>query len=142
MESDIPPYYSLRGKNIVLATDGKPNTERAMWVAMDLAKLMRSKLFVLLVIDPSGPEDRKEQIRAGKKRLNTIVDLATDQGVDVTALMEGGPPKETIIHATERLGAGTLVVGTSEKSRLDRVLIGSVSEHVVRNCDCTVIVVK
>ena len=34
------------------------------------------------------------------------------------------------------------VVGTSGKTVLDRVLIGSVSEHVVRNSPCTVIVVK
>jgi aldehyde:ferredoxin oxidoreductase len=35
-----------------------------------------------------------------------------------------------------------IVVGTSGKSVLDRVLIGSVSEYVVRNSNCTVIVVK
>ena len=143
MDTEIPLFYSLRGKNILLATDGKANTEKAMWVAIDLAKLMGSKLFVLFVVSPSGQdEDRKEQIKVGKKRLNTIVDLATDQGVDVKVLMEGGSPAETIILATERLDAGVLIVGTSEKSRLDRVLIGSVSEYVVRNSGCTVIVAK
>ncbi len=68
--------------------------------------------------------------------------LAADQDLEVAALMEGGSPYDTIVTAAERLDAGAVVVGTSEKTALNRVLIGSVSEHVVRNCGCTVIVVK
>jgi nucleotide-binding universal stress UspA family protein len=143
MEPNIPPFYSLQGKNVMLATDGKPSSEKAMWVAIEISKLLGSKLLALMVINDKSPEDeKKSQIREAKKNLNAIVDQASDHGVDVTALLEGGSPSETIVFAVERLNVGLLVVGTSEKSRLDRVLIGSVSEHVVRNSPCSVIVVK
>jgi nucleotide-binding universal stress UspA family protein len=112
-------------------------------MALDLAKTLGSKLYVLLVISPSGSEREKNaQIKEGKKKLNDIVGLAADRDQEVTALLEGGSPNDTIVLAAERLKAGAVVVGTSEKSGLDRVLIGSVSEHIVRNCGCTVIVVK
>lgn len=143
MEPDVPPFYTLQGKNVVLATDGKPSSEKAMWVAIELSKQLGSKLVVLMVIsDKLSDDEKKSQIREAKKKLNAIVDQATDHGVDVTALLEGGSPNETIVFTIERLNAGLLIVGTSEKSRLDRVLIGSVSEHVVRNSPCSVIVVK
>ena len=114
-----------------------------MWVAIDLAKALGSKLFVLLVISPSSSErERKELIKEGKKKLNDIVGLAADLDLEVNALLEGGEPRDTIVTAAERLEAGTVVVGTSEKTALNRMLIGSVSEHVIRNTGCTVIVVK
>jgi nucleotide-binding universal stress UspA family protein len=143
MEPNAFDYYSLRGKNLLLATDGRPNSEKAMWTAMDLAKTLGSKLYVLLVVSPGGSErEKKALIKEGTKKLKDIVGLAADKGLEVTALLEGGAPYETIVLAAERLKAGAVVVGTSEKSGLDRVLIGSVSEQVVRNCPCTVIVVK
>jgi nucleotide-binding universal stress UspA family protein len=57
-------------------------------------------------------------------------------------MLEGGSPYQTIVATAERIKAGSIVVGTSGKTALDRVLIGSVSEYVVRNSACTVIVVK
>jgi nucleotide-binding universal stress UspA family protein len=42
----------------------------------------------------------------------------------------------------ERVKASVIIVGTSEKSALDRVILGSVSDHVVRNARSTVIVVR
>ena len=57
-------------------------------------------------------------------------------------MLEVGSPYETILDASEKVKADTIVVGTSGKTSIDRVLIGSVSEYVVRNSKCTVIVVK
>ncbi len=143
MDAEIPPYYSLRGKNVLLATDGKPSSEKAMWVAIEFAKLLDTNLLVLIVISDNGTEEEKKaQVRESKKKLNAIVDQAWDHGVDARALLEGGDPAETVVLATERLNVGLLVVGTSEKSRLNRMLIGSVSEHVIRNSPSSVIVVK
>jgi nucleotide-binding universal stress UspA family protein len=67
---------------------------------------------------------------------------AVEKGVEVTTLLEAGNPYEAIISASDRVKAEAIIVGTSGKTVLDRVLIGSVSEYVVRNSRCTVIVVK
>ncbi|HPP45033.1 MAG TPA: universal stress protein [Methanomassiliicoccaceae archaeon] len=47
-----------------------------------------------------------------------------------------------MLSAAERIRAGAIIVGTSGKSTLDRVLMGGVSEHVVRNSRCSVIVIR
>ncbi|MBQ7405895.1 MAG: universal stress protein, partial [Candidatus Methanomethylophilaceae archaeon] len=39
-------------------------------------------------------------------------------------------------------GCGTIIVGRSGKTSLDRVIMGSVSNHVVANANCTVVVVQ
>jgi nucleotide-binding universal stress UspA family protein len=78
----------------------------------------------------------------GMEVLEEIKERAAKQGVEATTLMEAGSPYEAILSAADRVNAGAIVVGTSGKTAFDRVLIGSVSEYVVRNANCTVIVVK
>jgi nucleotide-binding universal stress UspA family protein len=132
----------VQGKNLLLATDGKPHSNKAIRYAIELAKLTSSKLFIIYVVSPKNEAERKDLTQEGLERLQELKNLAGESGVEVTTLLEGGSPYLSIISTAERIKAGAIIVGTSNKSSLDRVLIGSVSEFVVRNSSCTVIVVK
>jgi nucleotide-binding universal stress UspA family protein len=132
----------VQGKNLLLATDGKPHSNKAIRYAIELAKLTSSKLFILYVVSPKNEAERKELTKEGLDKLQELKTLATKSDVDVATILEGGSPYQTIISTAERIKAGAIIVGTSGKSALDRVLIGSVSEFVVRNSGCSVIVVK
>ncbi len=74
--------------------------------------------------------------------LEEIKTKALEPGLSVTTLLEAGSPHEATLAAAERIGADAIVVGTSGKTLMDRVLIGSVSEYIVRNARSTVIVVR
>jgi nucleotide-binding universal stress UspA family protein len=142
MEEGPASEGQVRGRNLLLATDGKPHSAKAIDYAMEMAKLTSSKLFIMYVVSPKNESERSEAIKEGMSQLQDLKRQAGDRGLDVTTLLEGGSPYQTIVSAAERIKAGAIVVGTSGKSVLDRVLIGSVSEYVVRNSNCTVIVVK
>jgi nucleotide-binding universal stress UspA family protein len=142
MEEGPASEGQVQGRNLLLATDGKPHSSKAIEFAMEMAKLTSSKLFIMYVVSPKNESERSEAIKEGMGRLQELKRLAGDRGLDVTTLLEGGSPYQTIVSTAERIKAGAIVVGTSGKSVLDRVLIGSVSEYVVRNSNCTVIVVK
>jgi nucleotide-binding universal stress UspA family protein len=128
--------------SVVLATDGKPHTSKAVDYALEYARLHREALYVVFVISPRYEENREGTVGEAKRHMEEIKVRATEQGVEVTTLLETGSPAESSIAVAERVGASAMVVGTSDKTVLDRVLIGSVSEHVVRNSPCTVIVVR
>jgi nucleotide-binding universal stress UspA family protein len=132
----------VQGKNLLLATDGKPHSAKAIKYAIELAKLTSSKLFIIYVVSPKNEAEKKDLIREGLERLRVLKGQAAESNVDATTLLEGGSPYQTILSTAERIKAGAIIVGTSGKSALDRVLIGSVSEFVVRNSSCSVIVVK
>lgn len=142
MEDSPTPAALVQGKNLLLATDGKPHSAKAIRYAIELAKLTSSKLFIIYVVSPKTEADRNGLTKEGLERLQDLKNQAAQSGVEVSTLLEGGSPYQTIISAAERIKAGAIVVGTSGKSALDRVLIGSVSEYVVRNSGCSVIVVK
>jgi nucleotide-binding universal stress UspA family protein len=128
--------------SVVLATDGKPHTSKAVDYALEYARLHREALYVVYVIGPRHEEDREDTLVEAKRHMDAVKKRATEQGVEVTTQLESGSPAESCIAVAERVNASAIVVGTSGKTALDRVLIGSVSEHIVRNSPCTVIVVK
>lgn len=138
----VPADNSVKGNNLLLATDGKPHSAKAIKYAIGLAKLTSSKLFIVYVVSPKNESEKQSLIKEGMDVLQGIKSEAVAEGVEASTLLEAGSPYKTILAAADRVKAGSIIVGTSGKTALDRVLIGSVSEYVVRNSACTVIVVK
>lgn len=53
-----------------------------------------------------------------------------------------GKPVHEILHVAEEVGADLIFVGSHNKVSLERLLLGSVSEHVVRAAKCPVMVAR
>ena len=138
---DVQPLRVMT-MNLLLATDGKPHSEKAVKYAYDCAALRKAHLFVVFVASPKAEDDKDRIIKQGMAVLEEMKARGSREGVNVTTLLEAGNPYEAILNAADRAKAEAIVVGTSGKTAIDRVLIGSVSEYIVRNSKCTVIVVK
>ena len=63
-------------------------------------------------------------------------------GVTVEFLVWTGDPGPSIVSAAEAESADLVVVGTHGRGTIGRLLLGSVSDHVVRNAPCPVLVVR
>ena len=60
----------------------------------------------------------------------------------VTGRVEAGDAGPMLVWVAEQLGVDAIVVGSHGKGRLKRLVLGSVSEHVVRHAPCPVLVVR
>jgi nucleotide-binding universal stress UspA family protein len=127
---------------ILLATDGKPHSEKAVNFAFEYAALRKENLFVVFAVSPKSEDDKDKIIKQGMAVLEELKKKGAKENVKVTTMLEAGNPYEAVLNAADRVKADAIVVGTSGKTAIDRVLIGSVSEYIVRNSKCTVIVVK
>lgn len=63
-------------------------------------------------------------------------------GLVIHCLLEEGEPAEQIIRASHSIPCDFIVMGSHGRSGLQRLLMGSVAEHVLRKATCQVIVVK
>jgi nucleotide-binding universal stress UspA family protein len=59
----------------------------------------------------------------------------------ITHFSEFGNKAEGIINCSNEFGADLIVIGTHSRTGLDRLLMGSVAEHVVRHAEVPVLVV-
>ncbi len=54
----------------------------------------------------------------------------------------GRHPAKEILGVAEEVGADLIIVGSRARTRLERLIAGSVSEHVVRDAGCAVVVAR
>jgi nucleotide-binding universal stress UspA family protein len=134
---------------ILLPTDGSDATNPAVEQAIGLARETGAELHVLYVVEdiPYAPEmmdDRVEdQLRSiGEEALDEIQERADEEGVEVVAALREGAPHNSILSYADEEDIDAIVMGTHGRSGLDRYLLGSVTERVVRTADVPVLTVR
>ena len=148
---------SIFPTKILLATDGSQDAELAATTAVNLAKTTGSELHVVSVFP--GPEyvhpsyethfpDAAERLRreAREERqevLDERVERIRESGGSVaqTHIREGEAAAE-IVTLAEELEAGLIAIGSRGLGRVSRMLMGNVSDSVVRHAHCPVLVAR
>lgn len=139
-------------RNIVIATDGSENTQRAISYGIEIAKLSKATVHALYVVNTSpiisenwtiGKETIYEIARSeGEKAVSEVKKIGDASGVEVRDVVLDGYPSNEIIDFAENNDIDLIVMGTLGKTGLDRLLIGSVAEKVVRGSKVPVMVVR
>jgi nucleotide-binding universal stress UspA family protein len=134
---------------ILVGYDGSQESERALELALAIANTMDSKVEVLAVAQPSEPptavqmqaviDDAREHY---DKALRRIADAAKENGIEIETAVAVGHPAEQIIRQAERGLADLIVVGRRGLSALEKMVMGSVSERVLRYAPCPVLVTR
>lgn len=147
--SPIPgPLRARMIRTILLATDLGPTSVQATEHAISLAAQLRARLLLVNVLDSrrvlrAGRHRRVDQANAERGPLIVeIVQRARSAGVSTEFLLWTGDPAEAILSAVEAEAADLVVVGSHGRDGAGRLLLGSISDHLVRNAACPVLVVR
>ncbi|MEX1295931.1 MAG: universal stress protein [Candidatus Limnocylindrales bacterium] len=135
-------------RTILLATDLTAASREATERAVDLAARLKARLLIVNVLEKrrlsgGGSHERVDQARSERETLLVkTVRGARDAGVNAEFLVWEGDAGDSIAAAAEAEHADLVVVGTRGRSGAERMLLGSVSDHVVRHAECPVLVVR
>ena len=137
-------------RRVLLGTDLGHTTALATDRAFDLARRHGAELLVVSVIDPTDMHQqpgrvgiRWDEVRDRRHdAAQALVARGRAVGVTVSFLVWTGDPGESIVSAAEAEDVDLVVVGTHGRGTIGRLLLGSVSEHVVRNAPCPVLVIR
>ena len=144
---------------ILLAVDGSPCSDTAVEEIVRRPWPDGSKLKVLhafelpLPTTPEGwalpPSYFDEMDQAVRAQAQSTVERAVDrlktkpnQTIEIESEFQPGPARGVILDEAERWGADLIVVGSHGYGKLERFLLGSVSQSVVAHAKCSVEVVR
>lgn len=134
---------------ILLPTDGSVGTAHVALQAIDLAAQYGARVYVLHVIDAdlrsqvgqlAGVGEELES--RGRRAVERVERMVAAHGIDVVTALEDGDPAATIVEYADDIDADLIVAGTHGRSGVERRLVGSVTERLVRLASCPVLTVR
>lgn len=147
-------------KHILVPTDFSEAASHALDYALSLARTFQAKIYLMHVYEPivyysdapMGMPDLielEQNIRVVAERsLQNILDKQikareSEFGViTVETILMLGKPFVEIIQAAKEKNADLIVLSTHGRSALEHILLGSVTEKVVRKAHCPVLTVR
>lgn len=133
---------------ILVPTDGSDGSEIAFEQALGLARTYSATVHLLYVVDPiavgSVPLEMLEQElrQRGEVVVEQMAERAESQEVTAITELRSGKPAKEILEYVDENDIHLVVMGTHGRTGLDRYLIGSVTEKVVRLSDKPVLTVR
>ncbi|MBO0462393.1 MULTISPECIES: universal stress protein [Enterococcus] len=139
-------------RKIMVAVDGSAEAELAFKKAVNVALRNNSELLLAHVIDTRSFQtvssfDGMLAEQATEMAKQTLADYemkAKKAGLpQVTTVIEYGSPKHIIAkEIPEEKEVDLILLGATGLNAVERLFIGSVSEYVIRNATCDVLVVR
>ncbi|HUR25266.1 MAG TPA: universal stress protein [Candidatus Thermoplasmatota archaeon] len=151
--------HTPNSPTILVATDFTPASRAAFDSGVKMAKEEGGRLVLVHALRPLGapgleltrPDTtRFENETAAPGDILDVpvamtgtdwVDLARAQGVDADVVVRPGLPAAVIAEEAERVQATAVILGSSRKGGLEKLVLGSVAEAVQRATDRPVVVV-
>jgi nucleotide-binding universal stress UspA family protein len=142
----------LSFKQILFATDFSEGSAKGLDFAMDLAKTLNAGVVVTHVVDKrpvvtyETPEVAAvfdaEQNRSIEDTRNTFKQIeaeARSRKVKVETILAEGTPADAISRIADENSVDFIVLAVSRKSRMDRILLGTTAEKVIRDANVPVL---
>jgi nucleotide-binding universal stress UspA family protein len=137
-------------KNILFATDLDISARRALPFAVALADHCGAKLYAAHVIPHAAyafahPESVERMLKEAQDyanyELNQIIDPLRLRGQTCEALLGHGDVADVLTEFVHNHAADLVVVGTSSRAGVGKVLLGSIAEEIIRGAPCPVLTV-
>jgi len=140
-------------KNILVPYDGTSFSNRAFRKALDIAKKDNSKITIFTVIEGEysaimgyskiNPQVIKKQQSAAKKYIYKLESSAKNSGVSITVkIKQGTKIVKEILDFAKSKKFNLIVMGSHGRTGINKLILGSVSNGVVQQAKCSVMVVK
>ena len=142
-------------EHILVAVDGSQNSEKALDTAVLLAQSSGAKLSLLYVsyFDAETDDETVTRISwlpdsvsgSSRKAADMILEHARGhipEGMQVDLQHKTGTPAKVIVDFAEHNAVDMIVVGGRGLGLVEGFLLGSVSQSVMENAKCMVVVVK
>jgi nucleotide-binding universal stress UspA family protein len=125
-------------RRILVPLDGSPRSERMLDVLRPLAYGTRAELLLLHVVPLEEDTALRDPSRAYEKMARSLESAC----VSARPIVTRGDPVIEIIHQAKAQDVDAIAMATHGRTGLERMLVGSVAEGVLRRADCPVLLLR
>ena len=141
-------------EHVLALIDFSDVTQSVVETATRLGRSIHADLLLLHVAAPDpdfvgydvGPEtvrdDVAHELRDEHRQIAALAETITADGVACRAIMVQGPTVATALEHADRHAASWIVVGSHGHGSLFNLIVGSVSEGILKSAKCPVVVVR
>lgn len=138
-------------KKILVPIDGSDQAKKAFEEAVHFALTQNSELTILTVVADYLRYDFGELNLRSKYQNSTAYEellrqyqlFAQQAGVkEVSLKIKQGDPRKEILNVAKEEKSDLIIMGSTGKGMIDRLLIGSVSEFIMNHSSCDVLITK
>jgi nucleotide-binding universal stress UspA family protein len=134
---------------VLVGFDGSPASRKALRAALDLAQRYGAAVTVLAVVRPPEFAELEAEVNAAlAEARGPLVEAlrwaraeARRAGVSLETRIQAGHPADTLVRVAREEGFDLIVLGRRGLTPVQRWMLGSVSERVLRYAHCPVMVV-
>lgn len=139
-------------KNVLVPVDFSPPSRLAVDYAISLARTFRAKLTLMHVAESPWPEAHSLKAEAARidathreqalRMLSALVASEDQDDLDLRIALKSGDVKEQIIATIAEQQADVVVMGTHGRGFFSRLMVGSVTEAILRKVSIPVLTVS
>jgi nucleotide-binding universal stress UspA family protein len=144
----MPRNTKLGWRTILFATDGSEFSDIATERVLDIAEAYGAELKILSVVNISDnfynelPGSIERMIDHARENVEVAKQRAEERNIKVETFIREGEPYEKIVKLANELKADAVCMGCHGRTGLRRFIMGSVTEKVIEEAHCPVLVVK
>ena len=136
----------IQDKMFLLCIYGSENSYRATEYVAKMASLMEAKITLLHVVKNDeaivlGDDIYEPEGGVMGKRVNAAVSILKDSGVDYVISIQIGDPESVILDMSSKYEAIVMGYKGVNERRIAEMLLGSVSDHVLRHSKKPIVMV-
>jgi len=126
----------------MVPSDGSKYANKAVDVAIEIAKNFKSKVTAVYVLNENTSYSYDSLEDEGNKILKKISEKGKKKGVMVIEHLITGDPLRDMKIISEKTKVDSIVISYHGNDSLDEIIIGSVSDRVLKTFDIPVVLVK
>ncbi|MDD1752620.1 MAG: universal stress protein [Methanotrichaceae archaeon] len=137
----------------MIATDGSEHSRQATIIGVELARLLHAEILAIYVVDmhrlaqlpgyagmPGTKQSLMElMLKEGERATEVVEEIAKEKGIPCQKLIARGDPSQELLKLSQ--GFDLVVLGSIGKTGLEKFLLGSVAEKIVRYSKIPVLLV-
>ena len=128
-------------KRVLVPVDGSPGSERAVPYALGVAQALDAEVVVCYVLTTPITANSPSEERDASEYVARIAERFSSASVAAKMMVRRGDPPLEISKAAHEWNVDAIVMATRARRRLQKLMLGSVADAVVRDSKLPVLLV-